>query len=387
MRWRWDQGRLEYFKFNNIRAIARTLHQLEGTPIGRGDGLLRPPLERGTGLPFLPNTYTVWRNYARVFQCAMLATKIDGRLVTTDICKKLSEESCEGFSSDEYFNFVFSRFQFPFPAFVEYTADAPPVFPFVSIIKYALTHFDSGCSLADVFRYVIGNNCSGDEGLGHYQNLQPTDRVPLEEAEERQVREMLIFMGQISYLKWFNGQLFADSTDTHNILNAIEPNVMRTRKDDALEEFLSLTSLGTGVNPANLDIVLTDRMMTEQTFFEGRKTFAMHGKIERSPLIRREFFKSRPNIICDACSMQTSMRYPWTDNNLLELHHILPLSATLNVGGTTTSMSDLVPLCPSCHKGIHVYYAKKLNEWDIPDFDSMKMATDVYNKAKQEIRL
>ena len=88
--------------------------------------------------------------------------------------------------------------------------------------------------------------------------------------------------------------------------------------------------------------------------------------------------------ICNACRLNTKVRYPWTDN-ILELHHVLPLAASLNANGTTTLLDDLVALCPSCHKSIHVFYRIKLKEWGIEDFGSKKMALDVYEMAKREI--
>ena len=92
MKWRWDQGRLEYFNYSSIRSIANVLLSLEGIDMEKGgEDILRTHLELETGLPFLPKSYAVWRNYARVFQCAMLATKIDGRLFVTDLCRKLKQ--------------------------------------------------------------------------------------------------------------------------------------------------------------------------------------------------------------------------------------------------------------------------------------------------------
>lgn len=82
--------------------------------------------------------------------------------------------------------------------------------------------------------------------------------------------------------------------------------------------------------------------------------------------------------------MDVDAVYPWTDN-LLELHHVLPLSASINVNGTTTVMDDLVPLCPSCHRGIHAFYRVKFDEWGIQDFGSRKMAHNVYAMAKKQI--
>ena len=384
MKWRWDQGRLDYFKFENIISIAKVLYALDGLSLDTKDDLLRLPLETGTGLPFAPSSYKVWRNYARVFHCAMLATNISGRLVTTNLCKRLTESS-ESFSSDEYFNFVFSRFALPFPAFDGYNQNVAPRFPFVAIIKFLMANFVKGCSLKDVFTYIIGNNCTGTENHEYYKTLKPTSRVA-QGDEGRQVREMLVFMGQASYLKWFDKHLYIDSLDYNAILKATSPFITEQRKASAIEEFLRLTTFGRSHISSKFDITLKDRSALEFAVSEGGKVFRSHGKIERSPLVRRKFFELHPKIVCDACSLHTRERYPWT-NNILELHHILPLAATLNINGTTTVLDDMIPLCPSCHKSVHIYYKIKLKEWGINDFGSKIMAKDVYTMAKGNICL
>lgn len=169
-RWRWDQGRLDYFQFENIRAIARVLNALGGLNLNTSDDLLRNPLEMNTELPFAPVHYKVWRNYARVFQCSMLATKFDGRLVVSELCQNLSGK--DPFSSDEYLNFVFSHFQYPYPAFEGYNTMELPVFPFIAILKFLVAKAGNPISLDNVFRYIIGNNCSGLEDIFYYRNLQ-----------------------------------------------------------------------------------------------------------------------------------------------------------------------------------------------------------------------
>lgn len=68
--WNWEQGRLEYFQFDELRKIARfgAAHDLRAA--GRRD------LAETVGLPFLPDddAYPPWRNYGRLFQIAMIAT-------------------------------------------------------------------------------------------------------------------------------------------------------------------------------------------------------------------------------------------------------------------------------------------------------------------------
>ena len=382
MRWRWDQGRLEYFKFANIVSIARELSKLEGVPLDTKIDLLRAPLECETGLPFSPAHYKVWRNYARVFHCAMLATKVAGRLVPTDLCRKLATTPC-ALSSDQYLNFVFSRFTLPFPAFASYDWTQPPSFPFVAIIKYLIAHNSTGISLPAVFSRIVGNNCSGLEPVDTYLALPETSRAP-QGDEERQVREMLVFLGQTSYIKWFDRRLYIDTTDYDAILHSIHPFIREPRKRIPQEEFLALTSIGGKAAASRFDIALNDREPPAFSVREGGKVLVSHRRTERSPLVRRKFFEAHPQIICDACSMKPHERYPWTDN-ILELHHILPLSATLNVNGTTTKLDDLVPLCPCCHKSIHIFYRIKLAEWDVEDFGSIAMARDMYKLAKGEI--
>ena len=133
-----------------------------------------------------------------------------------------------------------------------------------------------------------------------------------------------------------------------------------------------------------LDTDLNDRDVGPLFFREGGRTFRTHGKIERSPLVRKRFFQTHPNAVCDACRLDVRRRYPWTDN-ILELHHLLPLSSTILIEGTTTSLDDMVALCPNCHKSIHIYYRQKLRDWGVEDFGSKQMAADVYRLAKGEI--
>ena len=384
MKWRWDQGRLAYFQFDNIVNIAKVLTSLEGVYLNTDGDLLRPPLERGTELPFPPSHYKVWRNYARVFACAMLAIQINNRLYVTGLCKKLAKEPTE-FSSDQYFNFVFSRFTLPFSAFDDYNTTSKSIYPFIAIIKFVFSKsaLGRGVSLEDVFSYVIGNDCTGLEDMGFYAKLSPTSRVP-QGDEKRQVREMLVFMGQSSFLKWFDKHLYADTSDLNTVLKAISPHIRIKRKDVPQDEFLAVTSLGTRTQQKKLEIILPDREGGITGFIEGRRVFSTHRKLERSPLVRRHYFLTYPDLICDACHLDVKHRYPWVDN-ILELHHVLPLSATINVNGTTTLLDDLVPLCPTCHKSIHSYYRLKLNELGIDDFSSREMANRVYDTAKKEI--
>ncbi|MBQ7189541.1 MAG: HNH endonuclease [Kiritimatiellae bacterium] len=383
MRWRWDQGRLQYFHYNNIVRIASILTKLDGVLLNVKGDPLREFLTIGTGLPFAPTTYTVWRNYARVFQCAMLATKVNGKLAVTDLCRQLSDEK-KPLSPDQYFNFVFSHFALPFPAFENYDSSLHPTYPFVAILKFVIARGGYGVRIDDVFANVIGNGCTGYEPLDFYRKLKPVSRKPVGD-ELRQVREMMVLMGQTSYMKWFDRTLYIDTTDIQSVLDAVRPDFTRKRKSIAIEEFFEECFVGES-GRKRFEVLLGDREILSDGFKEGGRRFITHGKIERSPLVRRKYFEKYPELICDACQMNPRERYPWTDN-LLQLHHVFPLASTLNMDSTTTFLDDLVPLCPSCHMSIHSFYKIRLAEWGVQDFGSKKMARDVYNMAKKEMKL
>lgn len=105
--WRWDQGRLLYFQFDVLRDIAKTLVKFDNADISKCENLFRQTLVTETGMPFLPDYYTVKRNYSRVFQCSFLAKFMGNQLVVTDICRDLANADGEIKSADDYlFNYV-----------------------------------------------------------------------------------------------------------------------------------------------------------------------------------------------------------------------------------------------------------------------------------------
>jgi hypothetical protein len=180
-KWHWDQGRLVYFQFENLKAIAHCLKRLENISINQKNfDPLRGELESWTGLPFAPQSYTVWRNYKRVFECSFLATNIDNRLTVTDFCDRIVND---GIDVDEFLSLFIPRFRFPFAAFTDYNKSENLVYPFCALLKFLLSRFLLGkqpsLSLEDVFAYIVGNNCSGFEPIEYYGSLNSTDYKPV----------------------------------------------------------------------------------------------------------------------------------------------------------------------------------------------------------------
>lgn len=384
-KWRWDQGRLLYFDYNILREISIVLKDLNGVSLRSNPDPLREPLELRTGMPFAPNSYRVWRNYKRVFECSFLATALDNNLVTTDFCDELASNSGKFGDVDDFLFHYIPRFRFPFPAFQDYNSSDPIIYPYCAILKLLMARLlentNTSLTLDDVFTHLVSNGVTGTEDVDFFRKLRPTSYTPKGD-ETRQVREMLIFMSQINLLKWNKGQLILDASieDYYNyngFADLINPDFQKP-KDIRHDDFLSLTSLSNGIKKVKLQ---TREVPNDEIFVEGKRSRVSHLKIERSPVLRRMFLEQNPVPICDMCTCNTKERYPWTDN-LIEIHHVLPLSSSLGITAKGTSLSDVVGLCPSCHRSVHLYYNKWLKSKKEDDFKNRDQAIEVYNEAK-----
>lgn len=387
MKWRWDQGRLQYFGIDNVRSMARVLVSLDGVPVGRAarEDFLDVPLRQGTGLPFAPESYAVWRNYKRVFECSMLASAIEGRLVVSDICRRLATNPDYG--SDEYLYDFIPRFRYPYPAFEkEQQNEVREVFPFCAIGKLLVsaTHLRRrGITLEDIFSLLIGNDVTGTESLEQIARLPRTNYTP-EGDEGRQLREMVAFISQLSFLKWTGEMLMLD-LNNEQLVEANNLDVLFTPKPvnaGAAPLFYRMTALDAaipkpfGALPASLD---------DHIFLEGGKSRIAHLRIERSPLLRRMFINLNPDPLCDACDRDMREVYPWT-SYMIEIHHLLPLGSPLTVQLNGTSLNDVAGLCPNCHKSVHAFYGQWLNSKGQRDFQSKDEAKEVYYMVQKQIR-
>ena len=225
--WRWDQGRLLYFQFDVLKEIAKVLVKFDNADVAQCESIFRNALVNDTGMPFLPTHYTIKRNYSRVFQCSFLANFIGTKLIVTDICRDLANEDGAQKSVDDYlFNYI-PRFRFPFPAFDNYNATEQRIYPFCAIIKFLLSRAERGdeakVSLDDIFYYIISNNCTGFEDIDFYKNLSAKN-YNYTDTERRQLREMVIFISQLSILKVYNGYLYLDAIEENTEITRVAVN-------------------------------------------------------------------------------------------------------------------------------------------------------------------
>jgi hypothetical protein len=391
MIWRWDQGRLKYFQASTIRKSAKVLAQFDGQLIQKpAADILRKPLQNATELMYPPAKnphYPIWRNFGRVIEQQLLATRIAKRLVVTDLCKNLADDA-NSISDEQYMQFLVSRYAIPSPSFQGYDSTLAPKFPFCAVIKLALSRLKSGgnpVTSKDVVQYLIGNDATGKERLSFYERLEPST-LKLSAKRERQVREMIAILGQIPFLKWENYALSVDASEftselEEEIFKYATPDSRLPRKNKE-EEVLNLGSLDKRIIPP---VQITVVREEDWNFVEGSRRRVTHLRIERSSKLRAIYIARTKNpSFCDMCSMDTFKKYPWS-KNLIEVHHLLPLGSLLRVELKSTSLKDVVGICPTCHKATHQFYRRWLSHNGVEDFRSPEEAYSVYAAAKQSV--
>jgi hypothetical protein len=390
MSWRWDQGRLAYFQYDEIKRIALALLDFNGQrlPEANEPDTLRAMLAGYSDQPFSPADYTVWRNYKRVFGCQLLATEMDRRVICTDVCRSVATGSVD---IDDYLLFVANRFYYPSPIFEGYNPRDPQVFPIAAILKFLLSRVvrsePSFLTTQVISEYLIGNDIRGTEPLNEYVNLNATNhREP--ENIVRQIRELLRFISQFSFLKWQEGRLYlelADSGEAFAIERIIQPLITRREIEPALE----VIKMGGNYGESGLGVITAAASITpaDQEFTEGNKKRVTHLRSERSRKLIELYFENAENPeVCDMCRMNTHQRYPWA-NRIIEVHHLLPLSSPIRVERNTSSLRDLAGLCPSCHRATHKFYTRWLGDNHLDDFRNYEEAQDVYSLAKHDVVL
>ncbi|MFD2112017.1 HNH endonuclease [Thiorhodococcus fuscus] len=89
--------------------------------------------------------------------------------------------------------------------------------------------------------------------------------------------------------------------------------------------------------------------------FEGERKLELHMAVERDKKLRnqkvKEFLDKNEKIFCELCGFQFTQNYPWLTKDIIEVHHIIPLSKLS--GKTKITLNDLMLLCSNCHLAIH----------------------------------
>lgn len=386
--WSWDQGRLDYFQFDNLKKLAKLALSGDLRLMDRGE------MVAGTGLPFLPDDekYKPWRNYGRVFRSALLCVPEEGGgSKATKVAKALAADGST--TADEYFHYLSESYSDPSPALHNWDHSASLRYPLLFSLKYLLARAAIGLTETTITQIIAAYACSGfvgDEDESSFIELIKVDHDMGVVGEHRQAAESIRVIAQISYLSLDRRAVTVSLSreDAGNIFRQLSP-IGGEHLENAAEEILRITELfPSAVDELELDYATTAVSDVEEagfsvvSFAEGVKTRKTHIVIERNSKIRSEFFKLYPVSTCDFCSLDTAHRYPWV-SRVLDVHHLLPLCSGSRTSRDGTMLNDLVAVCPTCHRAVHRYYDCWLKEQGKKDFLDAEQARAVYEKAKK----
>ncbi|NKQ75083.1 HNH endonuclease [Rhizobium sp. UPM1132] len=383
--WSWDQGRLDYFQFDNLKKIAKFAlnNDLRLTD--------RKTLHGVTRLPFLPDDdrYPPWRNYSRVFGLSLICARVGTGSRPTKIAQLLASDG--GVTTDEYFHFLCEATTDPSPVLQDWNHATVRRYPLLFSLKFMLARAAVGVFTTSISEIVASYGASGfvgDEDQAAFVDLinegHDADKV------DRQAAESIQVIAQISYLSLDKRELTVSLTkeDATNLFDQLDPIGGDPLKDGAEEIFRITDLFESAVDNLELDYATTAVSDVEEagfsantTFAEGAKSRKTHLIIERNGKIRLEFFKTNPSPICDFCETDTSKTYPWTPR-ILDIHHLLPLCSGARTSKDGTMLDDLVAVCPTCHRGIHRFYDAWLKNSGQRDFLDAEQAKVVYGEAK-----
>ena len=385
--WNWDQGRLDYFQFDNLKKIARFAlgHDLRLTD--------RKTLVAATGLPFLPDndSYPPWRNYSRVFRLSMICAEKGSGSAATPLAVLLASDG--GITTDEYFHFLAEATTDPSPALQGWNYKASLRYPLLFSLKYLLARAALGqdtTSISEIVASYDAGGFVGDEGQADFIKLVKAGHDT--GTVDRQAAESIQVIAQISYLSLDKRELTVSLSqdDARNLFEQLHP-ITGTPLPSGADEVFRLTELfESAVAELELDYATTAVSDVEEagfsaaiTFAEGAKSRKTHLVIERNGKIRAEFFKAYPSPVCDFCGTDTSKSYPWAPR-ILDVHHLLPLCSGARTSKQGTLLDDLVAVCPTCHRGVHRYYDGWLKKAGQKDFSDAEQAKLVYDEAKSK---
>lgn len=102
---------------------------------------------------------------------------------------------------------------------------------------------------------------------------------------------------------------------------------------------------------------------------EGRRYLQYHNKIERNPYLKEQYLRKyflKNDILCELCN-EMFTKYDLEKHDVFELHHCIPLF--LYETPRETIISDLILICPNCHRLIHknkIFLSKNelIEKWD-----------------------
>ena len=384
--WRWDQGRLEYFQFDELRKIAKFAMNQDLRQASHDQ------LKLATGLEFSPQRpeYRPWRNYGRTFQLALISVAIGPeKSQATELGRLLARDG--QITADEYFHFLAQATTDPSPALATYAWDAKAEhrYPLLFALRFLLARASQGENTTKIDQIICAYQSSdfiGNESQSEFLKII-FDENRLKNGR-RQASESIKVLAQISYLTATGSEITVSLApeDAAALFEDLSP-VGGTHLENPSEEIMRICSVyPSAISELNFDYPSTVISDTQEAgFSEGGRVKRTHITLERNSKLRDAFFQENPSAVCDFCKMDTKATYPWT-SKVLDIHHLLPLCSGARTSSQGTVLEDLVANCPTCHRAVHRFYDYWLGENNQSDFKDAKEARATYALAKKSFQ-
>lgn len=179
----------------------------------------------------------------------------------------------------------------------------------------------------------------------HQMQAAGTERLAVARALVQQVgsKSLVTFVPDQSEADWI-------ITGPDFRIDAMVMDVQNPSGDDAIAA--TATTVMVPLMAAMAELIGYDENTSDGEYDEeGRVTISTVKRRERSPR-NRLLALSIHGDQCKACGLRTSKRYG-PAGGIIEVHHLEPLS-NLSQPRAYDPRTDLVPLCPNCHRAAHV---------------------------------
>jgi hypothetical protein len=156
-------------------------------------------------------------------------------------------------------------------------------------------------------------------------------------------------------LKFANYKILNSAFDTVLRNPDFWPQIWEALKnEEVVENTLGKAPIGFK-NPSKPSLYTTFAPKISSTTPEGKSIWILSRKRERSHEVRKEALKLNKSAnygvySCAACRVSN------TNSRLFDVHHINPIA----VGERSTSLNDVIVLCPNCHRWCHAMADDKL---------------------------
>jgi len=383
--WRWEQGRLEYFQFAQLRRVAELGKLTDLTKATRAD------MQREVGLPFLPERYAPWRNYSRVYRIAMIVVQKGQGSALTSLGEHLA--SGDEVTSDEYLHFLAMATSDPSPALSGWDSSADLRYPLLFALRFLFARAIRGIEstrISDIVHSYEDSGFSGDEELRDFLTISDSSVGNRPRPACRQARESLKVLAQLSYMSATGDTIFLSLSpdDAENLfwnMNPIRGDALEDGADEIMRRASHFRSPSLKLQFDYPASVIGNVAEAGFVFNEGIRVRRAHLTIERNRNIRKRYFEKNPDPDCDFCGIRAGRIYPWAPG-LHELHHLLPLCSGVRTSNKGTVLEDLVANCPTCHRAVHRYYDMWLRKKSLLDFADACQAREAYDEAKRSFR-